>query len=340
MFYQDQLIGDYVQSSTVKNIMAIMLKLIIGGGLLWWTIYNGSLNFSMVRDIFSQPSIIGLLFFILLLISGNNFRWYLLLQGQGFQLSFWQTLKLTFIGLFFNFAIPGAVGGDLAKGYYLVKDQHNRKVEAGITVLMDRIIGLFGMIIIALFSIFFFYNSILEHIEFTYLAAFVIAAFCAYLICFSISFSKRIIQNVRLNIFLEKIPCGHFIRRVLVAIHTYRLCPKHFFLALLMGIVTEIGFVSLFIMIGELLHFTDIPLSLYFFVIPLGLIVIALPISPAGIGVGQAAFLFLFNLGLGYESDLGPTIITTVQVMMLFYGLLGAILYFYHKPSKVIHCRK
>ncbi len=337
MFYQDQLIGVYVQSSTVKNIMAIMLKLTLGGGLLWWTIYKGSLNFSMVGDIFSQPSIVGLLFFVLLLISSNNFRWYLLLQGQGFQLSFWQTLKLTFIGLFFNFAIPGAVGGDLVKGYYLVKDQRNRKVEAGITVLMDRIIGLFGMVVIALFSIFFFYDSILEHIELTYLAAFVVAAFCAYLICFSISFSKRVIQNVQLNAFLKKIPCGHFIHRVLMAIHTYRLCPKHFFLALLMGIVTEIGFVGLFIMIGELLHFTEVPLSLYFFVIPLGLIAIALPISPAGIGVGQAAFLFLFNLTLGYESDLGPTIITTVQVMMLFYGLLGAILYFCHKSSKATH---
>ncbi len=337
MFYQDQLIGVYVQSSTVKSILAIMLKFTLGGGLLWWTIYKGNLNFSKIAYIFSQPFVIGLLFFVLLLLCMNNFRWYLLLRGQGFQLGFLEAFKLTFIGLFFNLVMPGAVGGDLAKGYYLLKNQQNRKVEAGTTILMDRIIGLFAMVVIALFSICFFYYRIVEHVELSYLAMTVIGIFVVYLICFWISFSKRTIQNVRLISFLKKIPMGHFIYRVLAALHSYRFCRKHFFLALLTAIIAEVGFVVFFISIGEILHFSDVPFSLYFFVIPLGLIVTALPISFAGIGVGQAAFLFLFNLAMGYQTDLGPTIITIAQVIMLFYGLLGAILYFYHKPSKVLN---
>jgi hypothetical protein len=64
----------------------------------------------------------------------------------------------------------------------------------------------------------------------------------------------------------------------------------------------------------------------------IGIIVQALPISPAGIGVGQAAFFFLFNLSLGKESQLGPTAITMIQIMQFMWGLVGA--YFYLQRKK------
>ena len=40
----------------------------------------------------------------------------------------------------------------------------------------------------------------------------------------------------------------------------------------------------------------EIPWSTFFLVVPLGLVATAIPISPAGIGVGQAAFFALFQL--------------------------------------------
>jgi uncharacterized membrane protein YbhN (UPF0104 family) len=51
----------------------------------------------------------------------------------------------------------------------------------------------------------------------------------------------------------------------------------------------------------------------------------AIPISPAGVGIGQAAFFFLFNEYLGHESDLGSVVITTYQIAQFILSLSGAI---------------
>ena len=94
------------------------------------------------------------------------------------------------------------------------------------------------------------------------------------------------------------------------------------------------GFVFFFAMVGQTLN-VDIPLQAYFFVVPVGLVAMAAPISPAGIGVGQAAFLALFNMYLGYNSTVGPTAATANQIIMLMWGLFGSIFYFRRKKPQL-----
>jgi uncharacterized membrane protein YbhN (UPF0104 family) len=62
----------------------------------------------------------------------------------------------------------------------------------------------------------------------------------------------------------------------------------------------------------------------HFFVQSVGLMLVAIPISPAGIGVGQAVFHFLYGEILGNTSSLGATAISVVQILSLIMGLLGA----------------
>ncbi|MNU01394.1 hypothetical protein D3C72_2447830 [compost metagenome] len=59
----------------------------------------------------------------------------------------------------------------------------------------------------------------------------------------------------------------------------------------------------------------------------------AIPISPAGVGVGQAAFYFLFNVYTGTETELGPTVITAYQVGMFVLSLWGAFFYLRRKEK-------
>jgi hypothetical protein len=60
-----------------------------------------------------------------------------------------------------------------------------------------------------------------------------------------------------------------------------------------------------------------------------------LPIAPAGIGVGQVAFLFLFKFYLGKETPLGPTAATAMQVFSFAWGLVGAIFYLQRKKPQI-----
>jgi uncharacterized protein (TIRG00374 family) len=68
-------------------------------------------------------------------------RWRLLLRVQGIELGFLESLRLTFIGWFFNNWMPGSTGGDFVKAYYVAHLTH-RKPEAVTVVFLDRFVGL------------------------------------------------------------------------------------------------------------------------------------------------------------------------------------------------------
>ena len=53
----------------------------------------------------------------------------LLLQTQDIRLSYGQTLSLTMIGLASTLFMPGSVGGDLVKAYYVTKDAANKRPQ-------------------------------------------------------------------------------------------------------------------------------------------------------------------------------------------------------------------
>ena len=73
--------------------------------------------------------------------------------------------------------------------------------------------------------------------------------------------------------------------------------------------------------------FADVPVKAYVFAVPLGLIATALPISPAGVGVGQVAFSYLFDWSTGVKSAIGSNLITAHQIVTFFLSLSGGVFY-------------
>lgn len=80
-------------------------------------------------------------------------RWRMLLAVQGVHVPLWSLARLTFIGVFFNLAIPGAVSGDLVKMGYLAGWTTDRKAEGVLTILVDRVLGMLGLFVVAAVSL-------------------------------------------------------------------------------------------------------------------------------------------------------------------------------------------
>lgn len=80
-------------------------------------------------------------------------RWWLLLRTQGVFIGFWAAVRLYLLGWFYNNVMPGSVGGDLVRVWYVTMHTE-KKFEAGLSVVVDRAIGLLGTLIIA-FSFYF-----------------------------------------------------------------------------------------------------------------------------------------------------------------------------------------
>jgi uncharacterized protein (TIRG00374 family) len=88
----------------------------------------------------------GLCFLIAQMLCAS--RLVLLLRTINLHLRLFRGFKLVMIGNFFNTVIPGTVGGDLVKGYYLVKSEENRRGQSAGIVIMDRVLGFLALMLI------------------------------------------------------------------------------------------------------------------------------------------------------------------------------------------------
>ncbi len=74
------------------------------------------------------------------------FRWYLLVRALDLPFTIGAAYRLGLVGSFWNTFAPGSVGGDLVKAYYIARGQPGRRAAAVATVIVDRLVGLFGLL--------------------------------------------------------------------------------------------------------------------------------------------------------------------------------------------------
>lgn len=256
------------------------------------------------------------------------------MRAQKFDVTVRSTFPLTFIGVFFSYAMPGGVGGDVVKGFYLLKDQNHRKLAAATTIFMDRIVGLYAMTFLAAIAVMLNWNFVMNKPELRAIATGIFAAFLIFTVSFAFAFSNRVhVSSTRQKLF-SKLPFGARLAEIYTSIHAYSQNLKAFTFAFLLSLASQLVTVAVFKIIGEAMG-ESVPWVTYAFVIPIGLIATAIPISPAGVGVGQAVFLVLFTWKLGRQTTLGPNLATSYQVLVFLWGLVGAYFYFTRKKPVI-----
>jgi len=312
----------------MRSHVTKVLKFTFAFALIAWMVSSGHLDLHDF-DLLLNPAWALILWVVGgLNIVAVNWRWSILLAAKQFPSSFKITFPLTLIGMFFNYAVPGAIGGDMIKAFYLAKDHPQRKMQSFSTILLDRLIGLYAMTWLALCSVLIDVPLILSNNKLKLLGLGIALAFVAQTIFLALSFSGRLKDKFQ---FLHKVK---IVNKLYEVLHSYRQQPevliKTFFISLLSQLIT-IFFLWL---VGLALHETSIPISTFLFAAPIGFVISALPISPAGIGVGQVAFLVLFQLHSGQPTQLGQISISILQLILLTWGLIGA--FFYIKGRKEI----
>jgi uncharacterized protein (TIRG00374 family) len=317
----------------LKSFAINILKFVLSAGLIYWLIASGKITFQPFIMLLEKSWLIPLtLFSTFVVIVINNYRWVLLLHGQKIKTGLWRSFQLTLIGLFFNLVMPGSVGGDVLKAYYISKDHPSLKTKTVTSILIDRILGLYAICLLAFFSIFFEWNMIQNSPHLKSLSFFIFALVLGFTFFFALGFSRRVRKHKIIVKTLTKIPGGKIIEKVYDAVHAFREGKKEFLIGILLSIISQSQmYYFLYFTIREI-HF-DTTLSACFFVLPVGFMATALPISPAGIGVGQVVFYKLFYWYHGIESALGPTLITINQLAFAFWGLVGAIFYLFYKAK-------
>ena len=159
-------------SRTSRDYLKFILKLTLGTLLISYVLRSKMVDFQQLEQLFSMPRFIALgLCFMLVSILCCAVRWHLLVKAQGLSLSFKDVFELTMIGNFFNTFMPGAVGGDLIKAWYVAGQEPRRKTKAIFTVLLDRLFGLWVFFCFAASTLFLYRGWIVGHPQLAALAA-------------------------------------------------------------------------------------------------------------------------------------------------------------------------
>ncbi len=320
-------------SQNVKEWALRLGKFILAFGLVFWLISRGLLDLSLLGQLLQGEIVLVLLGLAGLNLILANWRWTLLLRARGFSLGFLKTFPLYLIGLFFNYALPGAIGGDVVKAYYLTKDHPRRKIEAVTTVAMDRILGLYAMVLLALVAILVDGALVFGDGKMQWVALLALSLFLGMTLFFILAFSRWLRDRPFVQVQVKRWPGGSTLLGLYESIHAYREHGPVLLGTLGLSLLSQTVAVLFMWFVGQSLGYTEVSWITYLFAVPTGFMLSALPISPAGVGVGQVAFLFLFNLHMGAPTDLGPAVITAFQIALFVWGLVGAGFYLMRKQK-------
>lgn len=320
-----------------REYLIKIAKSTLAAGLIFWLIRNDYLNFGDLKIVLDPSVFMG----CLLLASVNLFlchwRWVRLLQAQNFPQDLRNTFPLTAVGWFFNFFVPGGIGGDLVKGFYIVRDNPARRAPAAISILVDRVIGLYSMLLLSVVPLVLNWNLVKSSPPLTSLATLLFIITVVMTVVLGLAFSETLYEINFLPKILKRLPGHHYLLSIYEAFRAYSAQPSVLLQGIVLSLVAQICAVSFMIVVGEAMPGENIPWDAYFFAVPVGFMISAVPIAPAGIGVGQMASLFLFHIYTGQKSQVGPTSITIFQMTMLLWGLVGAYFYLQMKRPQTIN---
>lgn len=315
-----------------KNIIFTVLKMTIAFGLVYWMVAQGTLDLSKGKIFWERPSVLVFMAIVWIVISVGlgTYRWWTLLDGIGLRAPFKRTMTLQLVGMFFNSFVPGAVGGDLMKAFYVMRDHDTkRKTPAMVTVLLDRIIGVMGLFTIGVVSVLcnleqFWSNALTKSLVTTIFLAFVcmIAAFTAMLIPYKEGrdpFAK--ILSLRVKGFTT-------LKKIYEALRFYRNSPIALVKALAISIVIQMTIMVYFMYITRVMTGQTIDLLTFGTIYPIAMVTTALPIAPGGLGVGNVAFEHMYALA-GVSG--GGNVFFVFFLGQMAFNLLGVFPYLFMK---------
>ncbi len=259
-------------------------------------------------------------------------RWWWLLKANDLPVGYWDATRFAWIGIFFNSMVPGQTGGDAIKAVYVMKRCRGDRVAALVSVIVDRVMGLGSMSLLAAIAVLFY----LDEPDFRGLALVIWGILAAVLLLGVIAFSRRIRSLVRLKWLIQKVPgrFSHLLQRFDHAVFFYRSHKAGMFFWMLAGMGSHCVNVFCVYFIGEALGM-GVQLQDYFVLVPVILIVSAIPIGPNGWGVGEAMFGYLFQnfTAGGVGAHAAQTIYTRAVSLSLLYrvhltlwSLLGGLI--------------
>lgn len=291
-----------------KKALAFSLKLAVSALSLYLVFSR-----TEVGEVLSIMKGIGPFYFLiaaLLYISAqfvSSVRWKLLLPEK-FMLR--RLFSLYMIGAFFNSFLPGVIGGDVVKAYYLNKDAKKISLTLA-SVFMDRYLGYASLMIMGA-AAFPFSLGYMEHSAYKWAMPLICVAFVGgSLLFFRLQLGKRFSAVAEFYEYFSSLKE----RKDVI------------FKAVLLSLLIQVIGISAVAMLAHAMG-QKIPLLLLYAFLPIVITLATLPISMSGLGVREGAFVVLLGL-IGVK----PEAATSLSLSWFFSWVIGSL------PGLVVYIR-
>jgi uncharacterized membrane protein YbhN (UPF0104 family) len=261
-------------------------------------------------------------------------RWWLLMRGAGLKCGYFHAMRLQLVGFFFNTAMPGAIGGDIIKAIYIMREQSpgGGKTPAMLSVLLDRIVGLIGLFVMGGVAVAFSYEQLIANpITAQLMSGLALVVSCSAIFLGLVFVSYPDGRDPFKKILSLKIPGFSVLHGIYEALRSYRAKPLILISTIVISVFIQVIFLFFMGFIGRIMYGSDaFDQALLAPIFPFGILITAIPLAPGGLGVGHAAFDKLFTM-VGLPG--GANVFNAYVLSQLLLNLFGIIPYLSMKTA-------
>lgn len=301
----------------MKNFFNNLLRISLSAVLLWWL--STKIDFPKTAEVVKSADLKYILYAFVFFVVINAIlitRWFVFIKALDLSVNYGKAVRFYLVGLFGNLFMPSAIGGDLFKIVGLCTGS-GEKPKVVATVILDRLSGFAGMVVVAVVSFACGYRLIAQ-----WQVAFAILGMAAV---------STGIATVLLNETAYSFCCQIFGKFPKFKDNLMRM---HYDIALLKGrtgaIYQAVGLSALsqltlaltFYLVSQAMH-QNVSLLYFVIVIPLICVIATMP-SIGGLGVREAGAAYFLGK-VGVSSGIAVSISLMNFLFMVIVGLLGGL---------------
>ncbi len=261
-------------------------------------------------------------------------RWAMLVRSQGIPIGLLEAFRLGAIGYLLSFVSAGSVGGDLFKAFFLAKRSPGKRFEAVSSVVVDRMIGLYGLFIVVSF----FCVALPQTSDDPTLQT-IFAASTTLAIVATLGLAAMILGGHGFDRLLRRAPASHWfgalVHRVADPLRLFHDQPLKIVMATGISIVVHTLLTISVFFIAKGLYSDPPSLSEHFRIVPIGILAAAVPITPAGLGVFEAALEWLYTVVPAQETEASGTMVALTFEIVKIIVACGGVLFYWLSRAEI-----
>ena len=295
-----------------KFAVTVGLLVHIGRRIEWTELIH---LFTLADGIF----ILAAILFSVLNLLLSNLRWHSLIRcTPRSSVRFWELMDLSVVGLFFNTCLPGGIAGDLIRGHR-AKQYELKSREAYGSVIVDRLLGLIGLITVAVFG---FTMNWTDTTGFRWQ----FPLFCVNIVGV-VSYFSLVNPTVSNWVLRRFNPKNDLIEKGLRLYKTVASYPSsgHYWVSLIATLLTGGLLVATMFCLSQAFG-SAIPYGVLLWLVPTVGILSTIPISLNGWGIREAGYIFFLEL-VGVSTTHALALSMSFGALALLLGGLGGLWY-------------